>query len=180
MQVSPKKRQKLAVSWFLAWSTLSYMACEPLRGHKHGAPPRAFEIRLLGAESCPLPAHLNPKSVALLSYRVRLSSHHPSGVAANYFYATLLTTDGERYLSDFYGCAPLLAADPLQAGEQAEGFLNFSIPLSKIPEKLVYSPVLMHLPDGQAVEEIALEHTDTAQLDDGLPSLGQQPTEGEL
>lgn len=175
-----KIKQQLQAYGFWGCSALTCLGCDPLREPDRGTPPHAFEIRLLATENCALPAHLNAKSVAQLSYRVRISSHLPSGVAANYFYATLLTTDGERYLSSFYGCTPLLAADPLKVGEQAEGFLNFSIPLSKIPEKLVYSPVLMHLAESQTVEEIVLKHTDTAEVDDGPPPLGRQPTEGAL
>jgi len=118
-----------------------------------------YQLKLLNLESCPLPEHLNPKDVVLLSYRVRIQSNLASKVPANYFYASLLTTDGERYLSTYYGCAPLLTADPLGEGETADGFFNFSIPASKIPEKLVYSPKLLNISEQDALVELQVDPT---------------------
>jgi len=178
LRVAPKMKEKRRASWFFCGGMICLLGCDRLRDHTNADLTRPFELQLLATESCPLPPHLSAKNVALLSYRVRLSSHRASGVPANYFYATLLTTDGERYLSSFYGCAPLLSADPLSDGEQAEGFLNFSIPPSKIPEKLVYSPLLMLASDSQAVEELLLRRTDgPPPADEPLP-FGSTPTGG--
>lgn len=122
----------------------------------------AFGLKLMAMESCPLPPHLNPKNVSILSYRVRLTGNHSSGVPANYFYASLLTTDGERYLSNYYGCRPLLSAEPLVPGANAEGFVNFAVPPSKIPHKLVYAPVLLDRPDAESTEMIVLDASSAA------------------
>src|SRR5690606_21170119 len=96
-----------------------------------------YRLSILGTETCPLPEKLDPKKVMILSYRVRLRGQHPLGVPANYFYASLLTTDGSRYLADYAGCSPLLSGPPLLPGQVAEGFLNFPIPPHKSPDKLV-------------------------------------------
>jgi len=74
-------------------------------------------------------------------------------VPANYFYASLLTTDGERYLAEYPGCDPVLSGTPLGRGQSGEGFLNFPLPPSKTPEKIVYSPVLI---DGEKAPLVEL------------------------
>jgi hypothetical protein len=173
-------KEKLPVSWFFCWGVICSLGCDRLRPPAESEPTRPFELELLATESCPLPAHLDRKDVALLSYRVRLSSHRDAGVPANYFYATLLTSDGERYLSSYYGCTPLLTAGPLREGEQAEGFLNFSLPPSKIPEKLVYSPILMPSADGQAVQEVLLQRAGDAQAEEDQAPFGSAPAGGPL
>jgi hypothetical protein len=118
---------------------------------------RPYRLTLLSVESCALPAQLNPKEVVLVSFRVRLEGNLSSRVPANYFYASLLTSDGERYLPTYYGCEPLLAADPLEPGQRTEGFLNFSIPPSKVPERLAYSPRLVGLSESLALTELNLD-----------------------
>ncbi len=115
---------------------------------------RPYDLEVLAMENCPLPEHLNPKNVALLSYRIKLQGNHSSRIPANYFYAALVTTDGKRYLSTYYGCQPLLSGAPLQKGETKEGFVNFSIPPSKVPEKLVYSPEVISLSAQSALVEV--------------------------
>ena len=123
-----------------------------------------YRLRLLSTESCALPAHLSPKNVTIVSYRVRLEGNLSSKVPANYFYASLLTTDGERYLSSFYGCEPLLAGEPLGPRESTEGFVNFSIPPSKIPEKLVYAPQLLQLSEAASTTELKLIGTPSTEV----------------
>lgn len=113
-------------------------------------------MSILSTESCPLPAELDPKKVAIHSFRVKLVGVHPQGVPANYFYASLLATDGSRYLADYAGCKPLLSGDPLYPGQVAEGHLNFPLPPSATPEKIVYAPELTGTPAGSPVVEISL------------------------
>ncbi len=101
-----------------------------------------FVLSILNVEACPLPEGLDPKAVTIKSYNVRLRGQLEQGVPANYFYASLLTTDGSRYLADYPGCEPLLSAAPVLPGETAEGYLNFPVPPGKVPDKLVYAPAL--------------------------------------
>ena len=122
-----------------------------------------YRLRILSTESCALPAHLSPKNVTIVSYKVRLEGNLSSKVPTNYFYASLLTTDGERYLSSYFGCEPLLSGEPLGPGQSAEGFVNFSIPPSKIPEKLVYAPKLMQLSETTATVELNVIGTQMAE-----------------
>ena len=135
------------------------ISCESWAILEHNDPideKTPYRLRLLSTESCALPTHLSPKNVTIVGYRVRLEGNLSSKVPANYFYASLLTTDGERYLSSFYGCEPLLAGEPLGPGESAEGFVNFSIPLSKTPGQLVYAPKLMLLSEAASTTELSL------------------------
>lgn len=140
-------------------SAACLLGCESWAIFEQGDPideKMPYRLRLLSTESCALPAHLSSKNVAIVSYKVRLEGNLSSKVPANYFYASLLTTDGERYLSTFYGCEPLLAGEPLGPQQSAEGFVNFSIPPSKLPDKLVYAPNLMLLSEAASTTEISL------------------------
>lgn len=119
-----------------------------------GADP--YVLSILHAESCPLPEGLDPKAVTIVSYNVRLLGQHAQKVPANYFYASLLTTDGSRYLADFPGCTPLLSGAPVGPGETAQGYLNFPVPPGKTPEKIVYAPALTGKPRGGALLELPL------------------------
>lgn len=113
-----------------------------------------FTLSILETESCPLPPTLDPKKVVIHSYRVRLRGQHKSRVPVNYFYASLLTTDGNRYLAEFPGCPGPLSGPPLAPGETADGFMNFPVPPSKIPEKLVYAPELIGLGLSASTQEV--------------------------
>lgn len=118
--------------------------------------PEPYVFSLLNAESCPLPEGLDPKQVTIVSYNVRLRGQHPQKVPVNYFYASLLTTDGSRYLADFPGCSPLLSGPPVGPGETAQGYLNFPVPPGKAPARLVYSPELTGTPKTTPVVELLL------------------------
>lgn len=113
-----------------------------------------FAMSLLETESCPLPEALDPKKVVIHSYRVRVRGHHDGRVPVNYFYASLLTTDGDRYLAEFQGCPGPLNGPPLRPGESADGFINFPVPPSKTPEKLVYAPELIGLSLSESTQEV--------------------------
>lgn len=127
-----------------------------------------FELSLLATETCPLPAGLDPARVAIRSYRVRIRSALDSGVPANYFYASLLTSDGSRYLADFPGCAPLLSGAPAYAGEEAIGYLNFPVPPDKTPETIVYAPRLEGLQREASVRELALRENEPPRIEEEL------------
>lgn len=127
------------------------------------APP--FRLELLETESCPLPDGLDPKKVTIHSYRVKLTSELKSGVPANYFYASLLTTDGQRYLAEFSGCSDALNDTPLKKGESIDGYLNFPVPPSKTPETLVYAPKLLELSTAESTLELPVR-ADTSKLPD--------------
>ena len=133
-------------------------------------PGRPYRLTVVDTETCPLPAHLDPKNVLIQSYRVRLVGGYDRGVPANYFYASLLCTDGTRYLADFEGCAPLLSGPPVGKGQVAEGYLNFPVPPGKTPETIVYAPELLGSP-GQTVTELSV----LAQLAGDGPPPGSPP-----
>ncbi len=141
-----------------------FLACEGWEygtGAKDLGPEEPLRLSVLSTETCPLPVHLDPANVTIISYRVRLTSGHDGRVPANYFYASLLTTDGNRYLATFEGCSPVLSAEPLARGHSAEGFFNFPIPPSKVPDKLVFAPNLLDVPSTKS--QIELSVTGSAQ-----------------
>jgi hypothetical protein len=128
-----------------------------------------YVLSILSTESCPLPDGLDPKEVVIHSYKVKLLGIHPGGVPVNYFYASLLATDGERYLAGYTGCQPLLSGSPIYPGESAEGFLNFPLPPNKTPDKLVFSPELTGKPKGSPVVEISLGSSPVQEDPEGDP-----------
>lgn len=145
--------------WTLSFVFSLLTACdgwEIFPSEKAPLGPDPYVLSILHAESCPLPEGLDPKKVAIVSYNIRLRGGHAQKVPANYFYASLLTTDGSRYLADFPGCAPLLSGPPIGPGETAQGYLNFPVPPGKTPEKLVYAPQLTGAPKGGGLIEIHL------------------------
>lgn len=77
-----------------------------------------------------------------LGVKVRLTGRYPSRVPANYFYASLVSRDGERYLPTADGCRPLLSGAPLLPGETREGYANFPIAAKRSAQKLAYAPNL--------------------------------------
>lgn len=126
---------------------------EPEGADSSGAP---YQLQILSSAPCPLPPGLNPEVVTIRSYRVRLRASDASGVPANYFYASVLTKDGSRYLASYEGCAPVLSLDPLGSLEEAEGYLNFPMPPSKIPDALVYAPELLSRTENESTVTLSL------------------------
>lgn len=149
----------LSRSWAL-WCTFPFVAAcdgwEIFQSEETPLGSDPYVLSILNTESCPLPEGLDPKVVTILSYNVRLRGQHAQKVPVNYFYASLLTTDGSRYLADFPGCAPLLSGPPVGVGEAAQGYLNFPVPPGKTPERLVYAPTLTGEHKGEAQVELHL------------------------
>jgi len=112
-----------------------------------------YEATLVSIDTCPLPTPSGEPERSVLGVRIRLTGKTPARVAANYFYASVLTVDGSRYLAGQPGCEPLLAAAPLKPGESAEGYVNVPIPSHKKPDRLQYLPPI----DGQAERLRAVE-----------------------
>ena len=106
------------------------------------ATERPFTVTILDTQACPLPEGVDAQAKRILGIKVRLRSHHRGRVPANYFYASLLTTGGARYLAELVGCTPLLSDAPLGPGETAEGYPNFPLPIDATPARLVYAPKL--------------------------------------
>jgi hypothetical protein len=79
-----------------------------------------------------------------LGVKVRLTGKYPSGIPANFFYASLLSRDGTRYLAASEGCRPLLSGPPLLFGESREGYVNFPLQAKKGADRLAYAPNLDH------------------------------------
>lgn len=86
----------------------------------------------------------SPTPASTLGVKVRLTGHYESGIPANYFYASLLSRDGTRYLPATEGCRPLLSGAPLRPGETREGYANFPIAARKGADRLAYAPNLEH------------------------------------
>jgi hypothetical protein len=124
---------------------------------------QAYRFSLVDTESCPLPKGVDPDKTTIVSYKVRLESADEHGVPVNYFYASLLSTDGSRYLASQEGCAPLLAGTPLRKGQASEGYLNFPLPRAKTPETLVYSPELFDQSGEEAYQELSLRQKEDSQ-----------------
>lgn len=134
---------------------LGLLACSS-PSTRDSEPTAAYQLTVLEQKPCPLPPGVDPKKTQLLGVRVRLVSHEASGIPANYFYASVLTTDGSRYLAEHPGCSPLLSGRPLFPGQIAEGYLNFPLPLEKTPETLVYAPILEGQNERESTREISL------------------------
>jgi len=140
-----------------------------LFGCARSAPPDLYEFELLGVEQCPRPAGADEKR-RIVGVRVRVTGHAEQGIPANYFYASLLTHTGQRYLAEPSGCRPLLSGPPLAPGERSEGFLNFPIPLEQNPERVLYLPNLPRLPEREVLRELLLASPSGAE-----PSSGDAP-----
>lgn len=143
-------------NWLIALFLVIFPGCdgwEIFPSEEPLASDEAYRLSILNKEMCPLPEGLDAKKVLIHSYNVRLRGQHPGSVPANYFYASLLTTDGSRYIAGYEGCEPLLSGPPLGPGESAEGYLNFPVPPGKVPAKLAYAPALA----GNEVEEVLIE-----------------------
>ena len=162
--VEPRETIVLSAALFLSCCD----GWEALDGRKPIPEGQPYRLTVLSTDVCPLPEHLDAKNVTLMGYRVRLEGNLDSRVPANYFYAALITSDGERYLSTYYGCSPVLAQEPLREGQLAEGYLNFSLPPGKAPEKLVYSPELLGAKAESALTELALDASPNAAPEDGI------------
>lgn len=101
-----------------------------------------YTLTVLETRGCPLPEGVNEKEQRIFGVHVRLEGHREGGLPANYFYASVLTQDGARYLAELSGCEPVLSGPPLYPGQTAEGFVNFPLPLSKTPKMLEYAPLI--------------------------------------
>lgn len=112
-----------------------------------------YELDILSTETCALPSATGESARTVLGVKVRLTSHTELGLAANYYYASILTSDGSRYLAELPGCEPVLSGAPLRPSETAEGFLNIPIPPQKKAETLVYLPPIGELPEKDRVTE---------------------------
>lgn len=134
---------------FLALSALT--SCQGFEAST--APEAPYELEIVSTETCSLPSAPGDPPRTVLGVRVRLTSHTELGLAANYYYGSILTTDGSRYLAELPGCRPVLSSAPLRPSETAEGFLNIPIPPQKKAETLVYLPPIGQLPEKDRVTE---------------------------
>jgi hypothetical protein len=102
-----------------------------------GAP---FSLSVEKTEACAAEPGADPRRGPLLGVLVRVTGRHEAGTPANYFYGSLLTRSGERYLAELAGCAPVLSGPPLGPGESRTGYLNFPIPAGALPDRVAYAP----------------------------------------
>jgi hypothetical protein len=88
---------------------------------------------------------LHPTTGGTVGVRLRVTGRYEAGVPANYYYASLLSRDGERFLATAEGgCRPLLSGPPLRPGESREGYANFPLEAKKGAHRLTYAPNLEH------------------------------------
>lgn len=137
--------------WILSGVAPLLLSCQGGAGDSVLTDPYAFEI--LASEECTLPTAGAQAPRTLLGVKVRITSHSDLGVPANYYYGSVLTKDGARYLAELPGCQPVLSRAPLRKGETAEGYLNFPIPRQKTAETVVYLPVIGKLTEKERVIE---------------------------
>lgn len=134
---------------FLAGSAA--LSCQSMGGDPATNEPYSFEI--LSSEECALPTAGAQPQRTLLGVKVRLKSHTDLGVPANYYYGSVLTKDGARYLAELPGCQPVLSGPPLRKGQSAEGYLNFPVPPQKTAETVVYLPAIGKLTERERLTE---------------------------
>lgn len=118
-------------------------------------PNAAYGLSILETGSCPLPPGVDAAKMRILGLRVRLRAGRDD-VPANFFYASVLTNDENRYLAEHTGCSPVLSGRPLRAGEVREGYLNFPLPLEKSAQTLVYAPLIDGLSEKEQTKSLAL------------------------
>lgn len=103
-----------------------------------------FRMRVLNWKPCAVETHLQPPpGVRKVSVEVELTASGAPEVPANPFYAQLTDGDGRQFESTLAGCAPLLEAKRLSAGQSARGWITFDVPESSVPQALVYQPAVI-------------------------------------
>jgi hypothetical protein len=123
------------------------LGCQANNGGTTGG-GQPFEVEVTSVTYCESGQEASPKDgparEGALGVKVRLTGRYESGVPANYFYASLLSRDGTRYLAATAGCRPLLSGPPLLPGESREGYVNFPLQAKKGADRLAYAPNLDH------------------------------------
>jgi hypothetical protein len=109
---------------------------------------KALSLKVLGTRTCGearKDAQVAGAS-GLLGVEVELTSWHPGGVPANFFYASLKDSEGRAYRALSEGCEPSFEAAPLTVGQRARGYLTFPSPPGGVEApramKLLYAPRL--------------------------------------
>ena len=136
----------------LGWCILAccILACQAGPGPGDGT-PAPFDVEVLAVTTCEPeraagPADQpRPTAGGTVGVRVRVTGHYDAGVPANYYYASLLSQDGDRFLATAEdGCRPLLSGPPLRPGESREGYVNFPLQSKKGARRLAYAPNFEH------------------------------------
>ena len=101
---------------------------------------RPFELDVVAVRDCEAPKYApleNDEMLIGVKVKLRaLSAQTPQ----NYYYASLVDSDEQRYPASFSGCSPRLTGDPLVAGATATGFVNFRLPREAHGLVLEYAP----------------------------------------
>lgn len=147
----------------LGWRAraLGFAAVAAIFGCDRTESPGLYAFEMLGVEQCARPEGADAKK-RIVGVRVRVTGRAESGIPANYFYASLITHTGQRYLAEPLGCRPLLSGPPLAPGERAEGFLNFAVPLEQNPERVLYLPNIGDRPEREVARELLLGGSDAS------------------
>jgi len=89
---------------------------------------RPFELDVVAVRDCePGPYAPLATDEMLIGVKVKLRALRDQ-TPQNYFYASIVDSDEQRYSPSFTGCSPRLVGDPLAAGATATGFVNFRLP----------------------------------------------------
>lgn len=130
------------------------LGCQAGAGPSDGA-PAPFDVEVLAVTTCeperaagpaekPGPT-LGRSAGGTVGVKVRVTAHYEGGVPANYYYASLLSQGGDRFLATAEGgCRPLLSGPPLRPGESREGYVNFPLESKKGARRLAYAPNFEH------------------------------------
>src|SRR5690606_9312691 len=101
---------------------------------------RPFELDVMTVRDCEAPPHARlGNDEMLLGVKVKLRALRDQ-TPQNYFYASLVDSEGRRYPPSFTGCTPRLTGEPLARGMAREGFVNFILPRDARKLTLEYAP----------------------------------------
>jgi hypothetical protein len=140
----------------MAWLCMCTLGCQAGASSSGGA-SAPFEIEVLSVATCepertPAPTDKQPPREGTLGVKVRVTGRYEGGVPANYYYASLLSREGDRYLATAEGgCRPLLSGPPLLPGQSREGYANFPLEAKKGAARLAYAPNFEHTTGAEAL-----------------------------
>lgn len=117
---------------------------KPSTSAEVSAGDRPFELDVVAVRDCETPRHAPLENdEMLLGVKVKLRARRDQ-TPQNYFYASLVDSEGRRYAPSFSGCTPRLVGEPLAATQTATGFVNFRLPRDARGLTLEYAPRIGH------------------------------------
>lgn len=97
-----------------------------------------------GVGPCTVEPHFRPKAGTIkFGVDVEITSSSQREVPANPLYARLVDSEKETYSATLAGCAPVLTATRLHAGEHARGTITFDVPETAHGLVMTYAPFIV-------------------------------------